>query len=111
VSYTQHNEQTYDLAVPGDFTSATFTITGGNIYRSSTGKHVLLAGGRQVCNFDQSQLIQATARTPSSLPSSRAINTPSTRYAPHSARLNPSVASKLDLHCAKGYHQRSHRAA
>jgi len=59
VSYTQHNEETFVLAVPGDFTSATDTITGENIYRARTGAPVLLSAGRQVFNFDQSQLISS----------------------------------------------------
>jgi hypothetical protein len=59
VSYTQHNEETFVLAVPGDFTSATDTITGENIYQAATGAPVVLAVGRQVLNFDQSQLISS----------------------------------------------------
>jgi hypothetical protein len=59
VSYTQHNEETFVLAVPGDFTSATNTITGENIYRLPTGKFVLQAVGRQVFNFDQSELLSS----------------------------------------------------
>jgi hypothetical protein len=56
---TQHNEETHVLAVPGDFTSDTVTITGENIYRAGTGAPVLLAVGRQVFNFDQSQLLSS----------------------------------------------------
>ena len=59
VSYTQHNSETHDLAVPGDFTSDTITVTGENIYRAGTGAPVLLAVGRQVFNFDQSQLLSS----------------------------------------------------
>jgi hypothetical protein len=59
VSYTQHNEEAFVLAVPGDFTSATDTITGENIYRARTGAPVLLSAGKQVFNFDQSQLISS----------------------------------------------------
>jgi hypothetical protein len=59
VSYTQHNVSTFDLAVPGDITSATWTITGENIYRAPTGAPVLISVGRQVFNFDQSQLISS----------------------------------------------------
>jgi len=59
VAYTQHNEETFRLAIPGDFTSATDTLTGENIYRAPTGKFVLQAVGRQVFNFDQSQLISS----------------------------------------------------
>ena len=47
------------LAVPGDFTSDIVTITGENIYRAGTGAPVLLAVGRQVFNFDQSQLLSS----------------------------------------------------
>jgi len=62
VPYTQHNVQTDVLAVPGDLTSSTETITGENIYRdgSGTGKPVFFATGRQVFNFDQSELISST---------------------------------------------------
>jgi len=59
VPYTQHNIETFELAVPGDIASATWTITGENIYRPSTGAPVLIAVGRQVFNFDQSQLISS----------------------------------------------------
>jgi hypothetical protein len=59
VSYTQHNEETFLLAIPGDFTSATDTLTGENIYRTPTGQFVLQAVGRQVFNFDQSQLVSS----------------------------------------------------
>jgi hypothetical protein len=54
VPYTQHNTETFVLAVPGDFSTVTETITGENIYRTSsgTGKFVFLAPGRQV--FDPS---------------------------------------------------------
>jgi hypothetical protein len=59
VPYTQHNLETDVFAVPGDFTSDTVTITGENIYRAGTGAPVLLAVGRQVFNFDQSQLLSS----------------------------------------------------
>jgi hypothetical protein len=57
VPYTQHNTTTFVLAVPGDFTTAIQTLTGENIYRSSTGKTVLLNAGRTVFNYDQSQVL------------------------------------------------------
>ena len=57
VSYTQTGVETDMLAVPGDFTSATVTITGQNVYRAGAGKPVLLSAGRQVFNFDGSELI------------------------------------------------------
>jgi hypothetical protein len=59
VPYTQHNQETHVLAVPGDFTSDTITITGENIYRTRTGAPLLLAVGREVFNFDQSQLLSS----------------------------------------------------
>jgi hypothetical protein len=51
VSYTQHAEETYVLAVPGDFSTVTHTVRGENIYRTGTGAPVLLAVGRQVFNW------------------------------------------------------------
>lgn len=62
VPYTQHNVVTDVLAVPGDLTSSTQTTTGENIYRdgSGTGQPILFATGRQVWNFDQSELISST---------------------------------------------------
>jgi hypothetical protein len=59
VDYTQHNTETTDLAVPGDFTSGTVTNTGENIYRTGTGAPVLLSVGRQVFNFDGSELLSS----------------------------------------------------
>jgi hypothetical protein len=50
---------TFVLAIPGDFTSAADTLTGENIYRTPTGQFVLQAVGRQVFNFDQSQLVSS----------------------------------------------------
>lgn len=60
VNYTQENIYTDVLAVPGDFTSATETVTGENIYRDATGKIVLFAVGRQVYNFNESELFSST---------------------------------------------------
>lgn len=62
VNYTQHNVQTDVLAVPGDFTSSTQTVTGENIYRTATGAPVLIATGRQVFNFDGSELFFSAGR-------------------------------------------------
>jgi hypothetical protein len=59
VPYTQHNQETHVLAVPGDFTSDTITITGENIYRAGTGAPLLVAVGMTVLNFDQSQLLSS----------------------------------------------------
>jgi hypothetical protein len=59
VPYTQHNVETDVLAVPGDFTSATITFTGENIYRPATGAPVLMEVGRQVFNWDLSQLLSS----------------------------------------------------
>ena len=56
VPYTQHNVQTLVLTVPGDITSAVQTVTGENIYRAGTGRFVLQAVGRQIFNWDQSEL-------------------------------------------------------
>jgi hypothetical protein len=62
VPYTQHDVIKDVLAVPGDPTSSTQTTTGENIYRdgSGTGKPILFSTGRQVWNFDQSELISST---------------------------------------------------
>ncbi|HKD34438.1 MAG TPA: hypothetical protein VKB73_13385, partial [Gaiellaceae bacterium] len=62
VPYTQRDVETDVLAVPGDLTSSTLTVTGENIYRdgSGTGKPILFATGRSVWNFDQSELISST---------------------------------------------------
>jgi hypothetical protein len=62
VSYTQHNVQTDVLAVPGDLTSSTETITGENIYKAGQGKPVFVATGRQVFNFDMSELYFSAGR-------------------------------------------------
>jgi hypothetical protein len=62
VSYTQNNLITDVLAVPGDFTSSTQTVTGENIYRVGTGAPVFIATGRQVWNFDESVLISSAGR-------------------------------------------------
>jgi hypothetical protein len=62
VSYTQNNLITDVLAVPGDFTSSTQTVTGENIYRAGTGAPVFIATGRQVWNFDESVLISSAGR-------------------------------------------------
>lgn len=59
VPYTQEDVETFVLAVPGDFTSATNTITGENIYRAGPGQRVLVAVGRQVFNWDQSVLFSS----------------------------------------------------
>jgi hypothetical protein len=47
------------FGVPGDFTSGIDIITGENIYRTPTGQFVLLAVGRQVFTFDQSELLSS----------------------------------------------------
>ena len=86
VSYTQREERTYVLAVPGDFTSAIVTVTGENIYRTGTGAPVLLAVGRQVYNFDQSELLSSHAQTRSWPRPMKATHTSSTRSAQHSER-------------------------
>jgi hypothetical protein len=62
VSYTQNNLITDVLAVPGDFTSSTQTVTGENIYRAGAGAPVFIATGRQVWNFDESVLISSAGR-------------------------------------------------
>jgi hypothetical protein len=59
VPYTQHNLETVVFPVPGDFTSGTSTITGENIYRVGTGRFVLQAVGRQVFNWDGSELLSS----------------------------------------------------
>jgi hypothetical protein len=55
VPYTQHNVEINRLPVPGDFSSATTTFYGENIYRPPTGAPVLLEVGQQVFNWDQSE--------------------------------------------------------
>ena len=62
VNYTQNNVQTDVLAIPGDLTSSTETITGENIYRTGTGAPVFIATGRQVFNFDMSELLSSSGR-------------------------------------------------
>ncbi len=62
VSYTQNNVITDVLAVPGDRTSSTETITGEVIIRAATGAPVFIATGRQVFNFDESELISSAGR-------------------------------------------------
>lgn len=62
VSYTQHNVQTDVLSVPGDFTTSTETITGENIYKAGNGAPVFIATGRQVFNFDMSELYFSAGR-------------------------------------------------
>jgi len=62
VSYTANGVITDDLAVPGDPTSATETITGEMVIRSATGAPVFIATGRQVFNFDESELISSAGR-------------------------------------------------
>jgi hypothetical protein len=56
VPYTQHNVEIDRFPVPGDFTSATITFTGENIYRPAKGAPVLLEVGQQVFNFDDELL-------------------------------------------------------
>jgi hypothetical protein len=46
--YKQTNNTTFDLAVPGDFSSSTQTVTGEIIMRAGPGAPVLIAVGRQV---------------------------------------------------------------
>jgi hypothetical protein len=66
VSYTQNNVETDVLAIPGDFTSATVTITGEDIYKAGNkagnGAPVFIAAGRQVFNFDMSELYSSAGR-------------------------------------------------
>jgi hypothetical protein len=64
VPYTQNNIFTDRLAIPGDFTSSVQTQTGESIYRagSGTGAPVLFGNGRQVYNWDGSDLISASGR-------------------------------------------------
>jgi hypothetical protein len=62
VSYTSNNVITDVLAVPGDRTSSTETITGEVIIRAGTGAPVFIATGRQVFNFDESELISSAGR-------------------------------------------------
>jgi hypothetical protein len=57
--YTQVQETTDELAVPGDFSSATTTITGQMHIRTSTGAPVLIGAGRLVFAPDGSVEFQA----------------------------------------------------
>jgi hypothetical protein len=56
VPYTQHNVEIDRFPVPGDFTTATITFTGENIYRPTTGPPVLMEVGQQVFNFNDELL-------------------------------------------------------
>ena len=62
VNYTQHNVETDVLAIPGALTSSTQTDTGENIYRTGTGVPVFIATGRQVFNFEGSELLFSAGR-------------------------------------------------
>ena len=62
VNYTQHNVETDVLAIPGDLSSSTQTVTGENIYRTGTGAPIFIATGRQVFNFDGSELLFSAGR-------------------------------------------------
>lgn len=62
LGYTQRYVQTDVLAVPGDLTSSTETVTGENLMRPPTGAPVLFGMGRQVYNFDQSELFFSAGR-------------------------------------------------
>ena len=60
VPYTQSNKITSELAVPGDFGSATETTVGENIYTDpETGKKVLTSVGRTVFGADGSLEFQS----------------------------------------------------
>jgi hypothetical protein len=60
VPYTQHNVETFNFAVPGDFSTVTTTQTGENIYTNpSTHKVVFLNAGRFVMAPDGSLVFQA----------------------------------------------------
>ena len=63
VPYTQHNLGTVVFPVPGDFTSGTSTVAGENIYRVGAGQFVLQAVGRQVFNWDGSELLSSHGRS------------------------------------------------
>jgi hypothetical protein len=63
VPYTQHDTITDVLAVPGDLTTSTETLTGENIYRAGSGAPVLFNTGRQVFNSDESVLISSAGRS------------------------------------------------
>lgn len=62
LGYTQRYVQTDVLAVPGDLTTSTETVTGENLMRMPTGAPVLFGMGRQVYNFDQSELFSSAGR-------------------------------------------------
>ena len=64
VPYTQNNIITDTLAIPGDFTSSTQTARGESILRagSGTGAPVLFGTGRQVYNWDGTELFSASGR-------------------------------------------------
>jgi hypothetical protein len=61
VSYTANNVITDVFAVPGDPTSSTETITGEMIVRAG-GAPLVIGTGRQVYNFDESELISSAGR-------------------------------------------------
>jgi hypothetical protein len=60
--YSQRYSQTDVLAIPGDLTSSTETVTGEIIMREKTGAPVIIAVGRQVYNFGQSELYFTAGR-------------------------------------------------
>ena len=60
--YAQRYSQTDVLAIPGDLSSSTETVTGENILREPTGPPVMIGVGRQVYNFDQSDLFFSAGR-------------------------------------------------
>lgn len=64
VTYTQNSITKDRLAVPGDITSSTVTATGETILRAGTGTGapVLIAAGRQVYNWDGSDLLSSSGR-------------------------------------------------
>ncbi len=62
VTYTQNVTFTDVLATPGDLTTSTQTVTGETIIRGATGAPVLFGNGRQVFNFDESELISSAGR-------------------------------------------------
>jgi hypothetical protein len=62
VSYTEHGVETYVLAVPGVPKTATLTITGENMFKAGNGAPVFIAAGRQVFNFDMSELYSSAGR-------------------------------------------------
>ncbi len=62
VDYSQNNVFSYVLAAPGDFTSSILTVAGEIVVRDTTSTPVLIGAGRQVFNFDESELISTTGR-------------------------------------------------